>query len=101
MGHLFCLEYRDLDNFLGERELEFLSYIYFLFCSHGETLSNLCATFDLGELQEIWLDRITGRVCMSISAKAMSITGIEDRRYWNWLPTEESRYYPNLMCYHS
>lgn len=28
---------------------------------------------------------------MSISAKAMAITGIEDRRYWNWIPTEESR----------
>lgn len=28
---------------------------------------------------------------MSISAKGMAITGIEDRRYWNWLPTDESR----------
>lgn len=28
---------------------------------------------------------------MSISARAMAITGIEDRRYWNWIPTEESR----------
>lgn len=42
-------------------------------------------------LQVLWLDRVTGRVCMSISAKAMAITGIEDRRYWNWIPTEESR----------
>lgn len=42
-------------------------------------------------LQEVWLDRVTGRVCMSISAKAMSITGIDDRRYWTWVPTEESR----------
>ncbi|XP_031121073.1 F-box protein PP2-A15-like [Ipomoea triloba] len=39
----------------------------------------------------VWLDRVTGRICMSISAKAMTITRIEDRRYWNWLPTEESR----------
>lgn len=38
------------------------------------------------------MDRVTGRVCMSISAKAMAITGIEDRRYWNWIPTEESRF---------
>jgi len=30
---------------------------------------------------------------MAISARGMSITGIEDRRYWNWIPTEESRYY--------
>lgn len=42
-------------------------------------------------LQEVWLDRITGRICMSISAKGMAITGIDDRRYWNWIPTEESR----------
>ncbi|KAI3473947.1 hypothetical protein Pfo_028521 [Paulownia fortunei] len=40
----------------------------------------------------VWVDRFTGRVCMSISAKAMAITGIEDRRYWNWIPTEESRF---------
>ncbi|GMP50127.1 hypothetical protein CsSME_00016867 [Camellia sinensis var. sinensis] len=41
--------------------------------------------------KEVWLDRVTGRVCMSISAKGMAITGIDDRRYWNWVPTEESR----------
>ncbi|RDX65642.1 F-box protein PP2-A15, partial [Mucuna pruriens] len=46
--------------------------------------------FDGGN-KEVWLDRVTGRVCMSISAKAMSITGIDDRRYWTWVPTEESR----------
>ncbi|KAI3447517.1 hypothetical protein Pfo_004182 [Paulownia fortunei] len=40
----------------------------------------------------VWVDRFSGRVCMSISAKAMAITGIEDRRYWNWVPTEESRF---------
>nr|GFB70861.1 hypothetical protein [Tanacetum cinerariifolium] len=22
---------------------------------------------------------------------AMAITGIEDRKYWNWVPTKESR----------
>ncbi|XP_057460142.1 F-box protein PP2-A15-like isoform X1 [Actinidia eriantha] len=51
--------------------------------------------FDDGNkiLQEVWLDRVTGRVCMSISAKGMLITGIEDRRYWNWVPTEESRFH--------
>ncbi|KAL3839743.1 hypothetical protein ACJIZ3_024334 [Penstemon smallii] len=41
----------------------------------------------------LWVDRFSGKICMSISAKAMSITGIEDRRYWNWLPTEESRFH--------
>ncbi|KAJ4969807.1 hypothetical protein NE237_002906 [Protea cynaroides] len=43
--------------------------------------------------KEVWVDRVTGGVCMSISAKALSITGIEDRRYWNWIPTEESRFH--------
>ncbi|XP_047334465.1 F-box protein PP2-A15 [Impatiens glandulifera] len=47
--------------------------------------------FDDGK-KEVWLDKLTGRVCMSISAKSMSITGIEDRRYWNWIATEESRF---------
>lgn len=42
-------------------------------------------------LQQLWLDRGTGRVCMSISAKGLVITGIDDRRYWTWVPTEESR----------
>ncbi|KAL8504998.1 hypothetical protein ACS0TY_016265 [Phlomoides rotata] len=45
----------------------------------------------------VWVDRFTGRVCMSISAKGMAITGIEDRRYWNWLPTDESRF--NVVAY--
>ncbi|XP_042515149.1 F-box protein PP2-A15 [Macadamia integrifolia] len=48
--------------------------------------------FDDGN-KEVWVDRVTGGVCMSISAKALSITGIEDRRYWNWITTEESRFH--------
>ncbi|KAE9590175.1 putative phloem protein [Lupinus albus] len=28
---------------------------------------------------------------MSLSAKGLSITGIDDRRYWNHIPSEESR----------
>ncbi|KAG7560659.1 F-box domain [Arabidopsis thaliana x Arabidopsis arenosa] len=43
--------------------------------------------------KELWIDRVTGRVCMAISARGMAITGIEDRRYWNWIPTEESRFH--------
>lgn len=30
---------------------------------------------------------------MAVSARGMAITGIEDRRYWNWIPTNESRYH--------
>ncbi|KAA8516645.1 hypothetical protein F0562_016849 [Nyssa sinensis] len=56
------------------------------------SLLSRSVTFDDGN-KASWLDRITGRVCVSISAKAMAITGIEDRRYWNWVPTEESRFH--------
>jgi hypothetical protein len=45
-----------------------------------------------GGTKEIWLDKRTGGVCLSISSRAMSITGIDDRRYWNRIPTDESRF---------
>lgn len=48
-------------------------------------------TFDGGN-KKVWLDKSTGGVCMAISAKGLSITGIDDRRYWNHIPTEESRF---------
>ncbi|KNA22262.1 hypothetical protein SOVF_035650 [Spinacia oleracea] len=44
------------------------------------------------DTKQVCVDKVTGRVCLSVSARAMSITGIEDRRYWSWLPTEESRF---------
>lgn len=44
-----------------------------------------------GLLQEVWLDKNTGGACFSISSKGLSITGIDDRRYWNHISTEESR----------
>nr|XP_016484851.1 PREDICTED: F-box protein PP2-A15-like [Nicotiana tabacum] len=53
--------------------------------------------FDDGN-KEVWLDRISGRICMSISSKAMSITGMEDRRHWNWFPTQESRFHVVAYC---
>ncbi|GLT75070.1 hypothetical protein SLA2020_468210 [Shorea laevis] len=52
--------------------------------------------FDDGN-KVVWLDRMTGRVCMAISAKGMLVTGIDDRRYWTWIPTEESRF--NVVAY--
>ncbi|XVF51551.1 hypothetical protein PTKIN_Ptkin04bG0193700 [Pterospermum kingtungense] len=48
-------------------------------------------TFD-GGTKKVWLDKSTGGVCMSISSKGLRITGIDDRRYWNHIPTEESRF---------
>ena len=49
-----------------------------------------------GYEQEIWLDKNTGGVCLSISSKALTITGVDDRRYWSHISTEESR-----CVYHS
>ncbi|CAL5432982.1 unnamed protein product [Camellia sinensis] len=45
-----------------------------------------------GGTKKVWLDKITGRVCLSISSKGLAITGIDDRRYWNHIPTTESRW---------
>ncbi|KAK4280386.1 hypothetical protein QN277_012015 [Acacia crassicarpa] len=42
--------------------------------------------------KEVWLDRGSGQVCLLMSSKSMKITGIDDRRYWNYIPTEESRF---------
>ncbi|GAA0176100.1 hypothetical protein LIER_29155 [Lithospermum erythrorhizon] len=41
--------------------------------------------------KEVWIDKKTGGLCVSISSRAMSITGIDDRRYWNQIFTDESR----------
>ncbi|KAL6004559.1 hypothetical protein ACLOJK_005114 [Asimina triloba] len=62
--------------------------------SKKEIYARLCRPnpFD-GGAKEVWLEKSTGAICMSISAKALSITGIEDRRYWNYIPTEESRFH--------
>ncbi|KAE8701005.1 F-box protein PP2-A15 [Hibiscus syriacus] len=58
-----------------------------------ELYASLCRPnpFD-GGTKEIWLDKNTGGVCLSISSKALTITGIDDRRYWSHISTEESRY---------
>ncbi|KAL3649527.1 hypothetical protein CASFOL_005930 [Castilleja foliolosa] len=45
-----------------------------------------------GGTKEVWIDKRTGGFCLAISSKAMSITGIDDRRYWNYIPTDESRF---------
>jgi len=59
--------------------------------------------FDAGT-KEFWIEKNKGGLCMSISSKAMAITGIDDRRYWSHLVTEESRYVLPLddliLCIH-
>ncbi|KAB2622634.1 F-box protein PP2-A12-like [Pyrus ussuriensis x Pyrus communis] len=57
-----------------------------------DVFTRLCQpnSFDDGT-KTVWLDKSTGSVCLSISSKGLAITGIDDRRYWNHIPTEESR----------
>ncbi|KAL9317539.1 hypothetical protein ACSQ67_014056 [Phaseolus vulgaris] len=45
-----------------------------------------------GGAKEVWLDKCSGLVCLFMSSKSLKITGIDDRRYWNYIPTEESRF---------
>ncbi|XP_077248572.1 F-box protein PP2-A13-like [Tasmannia lanceolata] len=61
--------------------------------SRKEIYAWLCRPnpFD-GGTKEAWLEKSTGGICLSMSSKALSITGIDDRRYWNYIPTEESRF---------
>ncbi|GMN73703.1 hypothetical protein TIFTF001_054348 [Ficus carica] len=58
-----------------------------------EIYARLCRpiSFDAGS-KEIWLDNSTGGVFLSISSKALRITGIDDRRYWNFISFKESRF---------
>nr|POF16755.1 f-box protein pp2-a12 [Quercus suber] len=41
--------------------------------------------------KRVWLHKRTGGVCLSIASKGLAITRIDDCRYWNHIPTEESR----------
>ncbi|XP_027366349.1 F-box protein PP2-A13-like [Abrus precatorius] len=58
-----------------------------------EIYAKLCLPnrFD-GDSKEVWLDKCSGQVCLFMSSKSLKITGIDDRRYWNYIPTEESRF---------
>ncbi|XP_010061349.2 F-box protein PP2-A13 [Eucalyptus grandis] len=61
--------------------------------SKKEVYSRLCqaSCFDDGN-EVFWLDKISGDICLCISSKALKITGIDDRRYWNYIATNESRF---------
>ncbi|KAK2653776.1 hypothetical protein Ddye_013632 [Dipteronia dyeriana] len=59
-----------------------------------EIYAKLCLAnrFDNGT-KEAWLEKSSGKLCLAVSTKALKITGIDDRRYWNHIPTEESRFH--------
>lgn len=62
--------------------------------SKKEIYARLCRpnSFD-GGAKNAWLDKTTGGVCLSVYSKGLAITGIDDRRYWSHVPTEESRFH--------
>ncbi|CAD6243025.1 unnamed protein product [Miscanthus lutarioriparius] len=59
-----------------------------------EIYARLCQStlFDAGG-KEFWILKNKGGLCISISSKAMTITGIDDRRHWSHLATDESRFH--------
>ncbi|KAJ6339227.1 hypothetical protein OIU77_007229 [Salix suchowensis] len=61
--------------------------------SKKEIYARLCRPncFDDGTKQ-VWLDKSSGKICVAVSYKALRITGIDDRRYWNHISSEESRF---------
>ncbi|PWA98398.1 F-box domain, cyclin-like protein [Artemisia annua] len=43
--------------------------------------------------KEVWMDKRCGGICMLVSWKGMKIVGIDDRRYWTHIPTQQSRFH--------
>ncbi|CAN8252682.1 unnamed protein product [Cochlearia groenlandica] len=69
-----------------ERNNKFIS-------SKKEIYAKLCRPnlFHAGT-KEAWLEKKSGKVCLAISPKAMKITGIDDRRYWQYISSDESSF---------
>lgn len=61
--------------------------------SKKEIFARLCSPnrFDCNT-KEFWIAKNGGQTCVAISWKGLKITGIADRRYWNHIPTDESRF---------
>lgn len=72
-------------KFLGEENLSTMT--------KKDVYTKLCQPnrFD-GGTKEVLLDKCSGQVCLFMSSKSLKITGIDDRRYWIYIPTEESRF---------
>ncbi|KAL8150455.1 hypothetical protein V2J09_020263 [Rumex salicifolius] len=61
--------------------------------SKKDIFSRLCRNNSIDDgTKKVWLDKNTGGICMAISPKGLTITGIDDRRYWNLIPSDESRF---------
>ncbi|XP_022851977.1 F-box protein PP2-A11-like [Olea europaea var. sylvestris] len=62
--------------------------------SKKEIFSRLCRPIRFsGDTKEVWLEKGRRGICVAISWKGMKITGIDDRRYWTHISTDESRFH--------
>ncbi|XP_027110380.1 F-box protein PP2-A13 [Coffea arabica] len=58
-----------------------------------EIYARLCLAHRFaGDTMEVWMKKNGGGICVAISWKGLKITGISDRRYWNYISTDESRF---------
>ncbi|RAL53105.1 hypothetical protein DM860_006777 [Cuscuta australis] len=58
-----------------------------------DIFSKLCFPNSIdGGSKKVWLDKNTGKACLLVASHGLSITGIDDRRHWSRIPTEESRF---------
>ncbi|GLJ10587.1 hypothetical protein SUGI_0131180 [Cryptomeria japonica] len=42
--------------------------------------------------QIVWLDQSTGKICLKVSARSLTIEWGDDDKYWRWVSTEDSRF---------
>ncbi|CAI9762397.1 unnamed protein product [Fraxinus pennsylvanica] len=62
--------------------------------SKKEIFSRLCRPIPFsGDTKEVWLENSRRGICVAISWKGLKITGIDDRRYWTHISTDESRFH--------
>ncbi|KAL4574844.1 hypothetical protein LXL04_021683 [Taraxacum kok-saghyz] len=56
--------------------------------------SRLCCPVRISNgTKEVWIEKRNGGICMLVSWKGMTITGIRDRRYWAHVSTLQSRFH--------
>ena len=70
--------------------ISYLDYSYYMIFLIWICLWWIC--WNIGFMHRVWLHKRMGGVCLSITSKGLAITGIRDWRYWNHIPTEESRW---------
>eukprot|EP00253_Pinus_taeda_P020943 PITA_20943 len=60
-------------------------------CSKKELYFALChPNWIDGRTKKFWIERDTGKLCFSLSAKNLNITLGDDNRYWRWISQDES-----------